>query len=69
MKFSKLLTIFTLITLMSLSFKAMAQDDEQDMSADDTPAIVPQPQNSNNPPIILDETDSSGVSDVEEYDG
>lgn len=53
---------------MTVSVKAFAQDDE-DMSADDTPAIVPQPQNSNNPPIILDETDSSGVSDVEEYDG
>ena len=68
MKFSKFLALFTLIAVMTVSFKAFAQDDE-DMSADDTPAIVPQPQNSNNPPIILDETDSSGVSDVEEYDG
>jgi len=67
-KFSKFLALFTLITVMTVSVKAFAQDDE-DMSADDTPAIVPQPQNSNNPPIILDETDSSGVSDVEEYDG
>lgn len=68
MKFSTFLTIFTLIAVMTVSVKAFAQDDE-DMSADDTPAIVPQPQNSNNPPIILDETDASGVSDVEEYDG
>lgn len=68
MKFSKFLALFTLIAVMTVSVKAFAQDDE-DMSADDTPAIVPQPQNSNNPPIILDETDSSGVSDVEEYDG
>jgi hypothetical protein len=67
-KFSKLLAFLAILALMTVSTLAFAQDDEE-MSADDTPAIVPQPQNSNNPPIILDETDSSGVSDVEEYEG
>lgn len=68
MKFSKFLPYLAILAVMTVSTLALAQDDE-DMSADDTPAIVPQPQNSNNPPIILDETDSSGVSDVEEYEG
>ncbi len=68
MKFTKFLALFTILALMTVSIQAFAQEDE-DMSADDTPAIVPQPQNSNNPPIILDETDSSGVSDVDEYEG
>ncbi len=68
MKFTKFLAFFTILALMTISVQAFAQD-EEDMSTDDTPAIVPQPQNSNNPPIILDESDSSGVSDVDEYEG
>lgn len=45
--------------------KSMAQDD---IPSDDETIVSPS-TNSGTPPTIIDESDSSNVSDVEEYDG
>ena len=62
----KLLIALLIFTLGALTVSAYAQDDLDTES--DNPSIVPNP-NTNTPPVIMDESDSSGVSDVEEYDG
>jgi hypothetical protein len=60
----KLLLCLALLT--AVATKVYAQDESE--VENDTPAIVPQP-GSTPQPIIMDESDSGGVSDVDEYDG
>lgn len=64
----KLLTLLTVVLLAFLSpLKIYAQDDDQ--PADTPPAIVPSPDsNQSNQPVIMDDSDSGGVSEVDEYD-
>ncbi len=62
---------FSLVALIVLSvattpLKISAQETEE---GDEDTFVPPPPTASNpNPPVILDESDSGGVSDVEEYD-
>jgi hypothetical protein len=67
-RFSLVSFITVLVAVMALTapMKLKAQDD---VSGDEE-TIVPPSSNSNGaPPTIIDESDSNGVSDVEEYDG
>lgn len=67
----KYLTRFSLIAFIvcmaaAAPMKLRAQDD----MPNDSETIVPPSSGSNaTPPVIIDESDSGGVSDVEEYDG
>ena len=57
-----MITIILASSLTPLSVKA--QDDD----SSDNPSIVPPIQGSSVPPVIIDETDSGGVSDVDSYE-
>ena len=57
------LALFVVLVAAVSPLKLMAQDD----SDEDT--FVPPSSSSVAPPVILDESDSGSVNDVEEYDG
>lgn len=65
------LPLLSLLAFMILgsaltSHKLMAQDD----MPNDEETIIPASSNSNGtPPVIIDESDSGAVNDVDEYDG
>lgn len=60
--FLAIIAVLATITPMKL----MAQDDE---AMPDSPMIIPSPNtNQSTPPVIIDESDSGGVSEVDEYD-
>lgn len=66
----KNLTALALVLLALVAIttpkKVYAQDEEATM---DSPAIIPSTnQGQSMPPAIIDESDSGGVSEVEEYD-
>lgn len=65
MKTKCLLLSLVLLKVLTFSSYAHAQDEDDIVVPDDT--MTSQPVNS--PPVIIDESDSQGVSDVEEYDG
>lgn len=50
---------------VSAPMKGMAQEE----IPDEEETIIPPNTNNGTPPTIIDESDSGGVSDVEEYDG
>ncbi len=64
------LSILTLASILALGsslypikVKAQEENNEEEVA-------LPSTNNMNSaPPVIIDESDSSGVSDVEEYDG
>ncbi|MGZ3788545.1 MAG: hypothetical protein ACXVLQ_08490 [Bacteriovorax sp.] len=65
----KYLSRFSLVALIALMavaapMKLKAQDD-----ASDEETIAPPATNTSAPPVIIDESDSGSVPDVEEYDG
>lgn len=67
----KQLSSYFLVFLMAISIisssKLVAQDD---IPVSDEEIILPTGgTNTDTPPVIIDEGDSEGVSDVEEYDG
>lgn len=65
---TKSLLLLSLLVFHTFTSYAHAQDDE--MSFPEEPeSIVPNGTSSTPPPMIIDESDSSDVSDVEEYDG
>ena len=66
MKTKYLILTLILFNVLTLSSYAHAQDDDDVSSSDDT--FIPT-SSENLPPVIIDESDSSSVSDVEEYDG
>lgn len=70
MKKAKLF-LFTFFMLTLVSAKLVhAQDEIIIPESDDETFVPPTPgSESTNQPVILDESDSSDVSDVEEYDG
>ena len=57
------LALFVVLVAAVSPLKLMAQDD----SDEDT--FVPPSSSSAAPPVIMDESDSGSVNDVEEYDG
>jgi len=61
------ISLVALVVAMAVTapLKSMAQDDV----SPDEETIVPPSTNNGTPPTIIDESDSNGVSDVEEYDG
>lgn len=67
MKTKFLLLAFVLLKL-TVGNHAFAQDDE-DMVFPETDTESISSQGANTPPVIIDESDSQDVSDVEEYDG
>lgn len=66
-KFTRIsLVVFVALMAVVAPMKLKAQDD----AGSDEETILPPPINPNGaPPTIIDESDSQGVSDVEEYDG
>ncbi len=68
MKTKCLLLALVLFNILSLSY-AHAQDDEMVFPESDSETFVPPTGSTGTPPVIIDESDSSDVSDVEEYDG
>lgn len=65
----KRLSHISLVLLLALTVFSPLQAQEEDMPVSDEELIVPQGSNSGTPPVIIDESDSGSVSDVEEYDG
>lgn len=68
---SKQLSSFFLIFLLALTVisptKLVAQDE---IPVSDDEVLIPNTNSSSDtPPVIIDESDSENVSDVEEYDG
>ncbi len=61
-----MLLLFILMVTFSTFTSAYAQD--QDSEDLDTPSIVPDPNQSNTPPIIMDESDANDVEEIEEYE-
>lgn len=65
---TKSLLLLSLFLAFGLTSYAHAQDDDAFIPEDET--VIPSSGTSSTPPpIIIDESDSSDVSDVEEYDG
>lgn len=67
MKTKSLLLLGLVLFNLSLSY-AHAQDEEM-IFPDSEESVVPAPGSAATPPVIIDESDSQDVSDVEEYDG
>lgn len=67
MKTKCFLLSLVLLKVLTFSSYAHAQDDE-DITVPDNETFSPSTSGSP-PPVIIDESDSSDVSDVEEYDG
>jgi hypothetical protein len=71
MKTKCLLLALVLFNIITLSYAhAQDQDDEMIFPESDSETFVPPTgTQGSTPPVIIDESDSSDVSDVEEYDG
>lgn len=67
MKTKCLLLLGLVLFNLSLNY-ARAQDDEM-IFPESEEVAVPAPGSQASPPVIIDESDSQDVSDVEEYDG
>lgn len=65
---TKSLLLLSLLVLNTFASIAYAQDDEMSFP-EETESIIPAGASSSTPPVIIDESDSQDVSDVEEYDG
>ncbi len=66
---TKSLLLLALVVFHTFTSYAHAQDDEMSFP-EDSESIVPAGGTSSaTPPVIIDESDSQDVSDVEEYDG
>ncbi len=63
----KSLLLLSILTI-ALSIVPSAHAQDQDNDDLDTPSIIPNPNQSNTPPIIMDESDSNEVEEVEEYE-
>ena len=59
--------LLSLVLLKVLTFSSYAHSQDEDFQDSDSESFVPTSDSS--PPVIIDESDSSGVSDVEEYEG
>lgn len=60
--------LLSLVLLKVLTFSSYAHAQDDDITVPDNETFVPSSPSST-PPVIIDESDSSDVSDVEEYDG
>lgn len=66
---TKSLLLLSLLVFHSFTSYAHAQDDETFIPEESDSIIPAGGTSSGPPPVIIDESDSSDVSDVEEYDG
>ena len=66
---TKSLLLLSLLVLNTFVSYAHAQDDEMSFPEESETIIPAGGTSSSTPPVIIDESDSSDVSDVEEYDG
>ena len=60
--------LLSLVLLKVLTFSSYAHAQDDDVSGSDEETFIPN-TTQGTPPVIIDESDSSEVSDVEEYDG
>jgi hypothetical protein len=60
--------LLSLVLLKVLTFSSYAHAQDDDITVPDNETFTPANPGST-PPVIIDESDSSDVSDVEEYDG
>ena len=61
------LVLFVIVAAAIMPLKGHAQDDMSPGSDEET--IIPPNTGANQPPVNIDESDSTSVSDIEEYDG
>ena len=66
---TKSLLLLGLVVFNLFASYAHAQDDENMIFPDSEETVAPPSGSASTPPVIIDESDSSDVSDVEEYDG
>ena len=67
MKTKYLFLLLALFSIFSHTY-AFAQEDETFFPDTQSESIIP-PSSSSTPPVMIDDSDSGDVSDVEEYDG
>ncbi len=60
--------LLSLVLLKVLTFSSYAHAQDDDIAVPDQETFQPTSSGAT-PPVIIDESDSSDVSDVEEYDG
>ena len=65
---TKSLLLLSLVLFHTYTNYAHAQDDEMVFPESES-SVLPTGSSSSTPPVIIDESDSQDVSDVEEYDG
>ena len=65
---TKFLLLAVVLLKLTVGTLAFAQDDEM-IFPPETDSESISSQNGSTPPVIIDESDSQDVSDVEEYDG
>jgi hypothetical protein len=65
---SKNLSLLVLVALFTVMIGTSAKSFAQDDMPNDEETIMPS-GNAGAPPVIIDESDSGAVNDVEEYDG
>lgn len=65
---TKSLLLLSLLVFHTFTSYAHAQDDEMSFPESES-EVIPAGTSSSTPPVIIDESDSQDVSDVEEYDG
>jgi hypothetical protein len=65
---TKSLLLFSLVLFHTYTNYAHAQDDDMTFP-DQESSVIPADSTNSAPPVIIDDSDSQGVSDVEEYDG
>lgn len=66
LKYLSRFTHLVLIAVFSFSALSFSLSAQEEMPIDEETII---PTNPNTPPVIIDESDSGSVSDVEEFDG
>lgn len=68
MKTSKVILLLFLLVQTCLSI-GHAQEDDEVLFPTDESSILPPDSTPSSPPVIIDDGDSAGVSDVEDYEG
>lgn len=62
------LKYLSLVLLLSLSVMPIQGHSQEDIPVSDEEILIPPTSSTTTPPIILDETDSGSVPEVEDYD-
>lgn len=65
----KRLSQISLVVLLTLTVFTPKLHAEDDMVVSDEETLLPPSSSTTTPPVMIDESDSGSVNDVEEYDG